>query len=227
MCNDGVKREVEASARVTRTRITTVIDGTEMWFDSGHGQWMRPIGSSKRRRHWPAPELLNFDELSALVPVVENPGPSHAELVERAVRWLYGSCSCSLVVTEAAAIGERVDAIVWNYHRSILVECKTSRSDFLADLKKPHRQDGSLPMGQQRWYFTAPGLLTAADIPQGWGLLELSTCVRKRVEAVWKPADLMMERRLLLNVAAGFHRPAVNPFKPDKSEVQSREDGRP
>lgn len=96
---------------------------------------------------------------------------THAQLVREAANWLRGSRKCSLVATEIATmIDEKPDAIGWGNQVSILVECKTSRQDFLADAKKPHRfREG---VGQERWFYMPAGIVVPDDLPEGWGLLE-------------------------------------------------------
>lgn len=84
--------------------------------------------------------------------------------------------------------GEAPDAIGWKGAcRSVVVECKLSRSDFLADNGKPFRQDPQLAMGCERWYLTPAGLLSACDLPQHWGLLELRA---GKMRVVVKPGAL-------------------------------------
>lgn len=65
---------------------------------------------------------------------------THVELVERAVRWLWGTKRCNVVLSENASCSEVPDAIGWStagsWRGSIVVECKTSLSDFHADKKK-------------------------------------------------------------------------------------------
>jgi hypothetical protein len=65
---------------------------------------------------------------------------SHPDLIERSVKWLRGTMRCNPVFTGLASCSEIPDAIGWtsSYHfrGSIVVECKTSRSDFYADRKK-------------------------------------------------------------------------------------------
>lgn len=56
---------------------------------------------------------------------------------------------------------------------SFLLEAKVSVSDFKADFKKPHRQEGALAYGDRRGYITPEGLLDPSDIPYGWWLLEV------------------------------------------------------
>ena len=70
-------------------------------------------------------------------------GPSHEQLVERAGRWLRGTMRCNVVLLEPGygSVGEIPDAIGWTSDGvSIVVECKASRSDFLADRNKPARR---------------------------------------------------------------------------------------
>src|SRR5215813_14224944 len=99
---------------------------------------------------------------------------THAQLVERAVRWLR-RYRCGVVLSEQACIsGEMPDAIGWKQAcRSVLVECKVSRADFLADRAKPFRQKPERGVGSERFYLTSPGMVKAEELPVGWGLLEV------------------------------------------------------
>ena len=66
---------------------------------------------------------------------------THAQLVQKAVAWLR-SYRCGVILSEQACLsGEMPDAIGWKRAcHSVLVECKISRADFLADRDKPFRQ---------------------------------------------------------------------------------------
>lgn len=110
----------------------------------------------------------------------------HRELVLRASRWLRGTMACGVVLCECSGDGiEQPDAIGWKQggRHSILVEVKTSRSDFFRDAKKWHRRAG-IRLGQERWYFTLFGLVHPHEVPEGWGLAELHNTdrVSKRVK---------------------------------------------
>src|SRR4051812_11697580 len=107
---------------------------------------------------------------------------THAQLVERAVHWLR-SYRCGVVLSEQACIsGEMPDAIGWNRAcHSVLVECKVSRADFLADRGKPFRVKSAMGMGCERFYLSPAELLDPGELPMGWGLLE---CRKRRVEMV-------------------------------------------
>lgn len=97
---------------------------------------------------------------------------THAELVEVARRWL--ASRCPVVITEMAHSGmETADAIGWTGWGSILIECKASRADFMADKNKAFRRNPSSGMGIHRYYLAPAGLIQADDLPAGWGLLEV------------------------------------------------------
>jgi hypothetical protein len=98
---------------------------------------------------------------------------THAQLVERAVRWLR-AYRCGVVLSEQACVsGEMPDAIGWKRAcHSVLVECKITRADFLADRAKPFRQKPDKGVGSERFYLTPPDLVQMTELPAGWGLLE-------------------------------------------------------
>jgi len=98
---------------------------------------------------------------------------SHEDLVERAVKWLY-SHGCGFAVGEKVCCntsGEIPDAIGFKGNQSILIECKTSRADFLVDKKKEFRQNPKEGMGNLRLFMCEEGLIKPEDLPDKWGLL--------------------------------------------------------
>jgi hypothetical protein len=120
---------------------------------------------------------------------------THAQLIEKAVRWLR-SYRCGVVLSEqACATGEMPDAIGWKQAcHSVLVECKVTRSDFLADRAKPFRSKPEKGVGGERFYLAPPALIKPEELPAGWGLLE---CRRGCVEMTHPSAKN-------LRTAAGF-----------------------
>lgn len=120
--------------------------------------------------------------------------PSHSDLVYQAAKWLRKHTqnaiipNCSIVTTELPSnndTGEIPDVIGFGHQKSVLLEIKTSRSDFLKDAFKSFRQKPELGMGQLR-YYVVPSLdvfRIAKDstklpipegtisIPFGWGIL--------------------------------------------------------
>jgi hypothetical protein len=103
---------------------------------------------------------------------------THRDLVARAATWLRNTKHCSVVLAELVTSSEVPDAIGWRLgFVSILVECKISRSDFLADKRKMARKHGR-GMGQRKYYMVPTGLVLASEVPEGWGLIEVDP--RKR-----------------------------------------------
>lgn len=97
---------------------------------------------------------------------------THSELCLRAQRWLR-SVGCGVTAVDLATVArEQPDAIGWRYGLTLMCEVKVSRSDFLADRKKPWRARPELGMGDWRFYVAPAGMLQPDEIPFGWGLLE-------------------------------------------------------
>jgi hypothetical protein len=129
----------------------------------------------------------------------------HAQLVARAVEWLRCKYGCGIVLSEQyCASGEVPDVIGWKGScQSVLVECKVSRSDFLADANKPFRHKPEEGLGSRRFYMTPAGMIAHQELPKHWGLLE---CKGREVTMTVKPgrqdlrtsAGLMKEMNLLL-----------------------------
>jgi hypothetical protein len=99
---------------------------------------------------------------------------THEKLVMTAVRWLR-RYRCGVVLSEQACVsGEVPDAIGWKKAcHSVLVECKISRADYMADRAKPWRVCPETGVGCERYYLAARGLIRVGELPPGWGLLEL------------------------------------------------------
>lgn len=112
---------------------------------------------------------------------------SHRDLCSLAVRWLKrphnaGGPGCAVALSECKTgySGETPDAIGFRFggtsntdlDGSVVVEVKTSRADFLADAKKPHRRQGGC--GNWRYYLAPAGIIQLPDLPEKWGLLEVN-----------------------------------------------------
>lgn len=111
---------------------------------------------------------------------------SHKDLCSIAVNWLRRPASrngpgCNIAFSEVRSdwTGECPDAIGFRAgvcdEASIVIEVKTSRSDFLADRKKPHRMHPEKGMGIYRYFLAPEGLLSVDELPLGWGLLEVNS----------------------------------------------------
>ena len=101
---------------------------------------------------------------------------THAELVKIAERWLLGTRKCSFAFTELACIAtsEIPDAIGFRGDGSILVECKTSRTDFLSDKKKHFRRNAWMGVGVYRFFMAPEGIIKPEELPAGWGLVTVN-----------------------------------------------------
>lgn len=143
----------------------------------------------------------------ARVPVKVRRGPSHADLVASAVRWLRGTRRCGVVFAEiCTSLPVIPDAIGWHGRRSIYVECKVSRGDFLADAGKFVRRfpDARSAPGQERWYLVPLGLVRPEEVPSGWGLAEVDAGGRVRIVSAaartsWSDARAIAELTILLS----------------------------
>ena len=128
---------------------------------------------------------------------------THAQLVQHATAWLR-RYRCGVVLSEQACIsGEVPDAIGWKRAcHSVLVECKVSRADYLVDRAKPFRQKPQSGVGCERFYLTPRGLIDLAELPPGWGLLELHNrkiqVVRPSAKNLRSAAGFRYEMNLLL-----------------------------
>lgn len=107
----------------------------------------------------------------------------HAGLIEMAAEWLRKK-GCAVVITDMAHGGsETPDAIGWRGSYSRLIECKTSRADFLADREKSFRRMAANGMGYQRYFLCPQGMIRPDELPAGWGLLEVGKRVVQSVES--------------------------------------------
>jgi hypothetical protein len=129
----------------------------------------------------------------------------HQQLVRLAEVWLRRYYRCGIVLSEqSCSSGETPDVIAWKGKcRSVLVECKISRADFLADRDKPFRRSPELGMGCERFYLAPAGMIGADELPAKWGLLEVKSrevkvAVRPSRVSQRSQAGLMLEMNLLL-----------------------------
>lgn len=83
--------------------------------------------------------------------------------------------------------GEQPDCLGFRSGVSCLIECKTTRSDFLADRKKRFRQNPELGLGDWRFMLTPKGLISVEELPVGWGLLE--TCGNRMLKVSGWPGN--------------------------------------
>jgi len=107
---------------------------------------------------------------------------THKDLCKLAVKWLQRPNSqkghgCEIALSECTSgwDGECPDAIGFKLTmrgaESTVVEVKVSRSDFLSDKNKPHRNGSEVGLGRWRYYMCPEGIIKPEDLPPKFGLL--------------------------------------------------------
>lgn len=104
---------------------------------------------------------------------------THDELVRKGIKWLKSQSgkkwSCSLIFSELkAGVDEKPDILAFGSHRSTIIECKISRSDFKRDQKKIFRSIPQRGMGRYRFYMCPTDLIKEDELPDKWGLIYVS-----------------------------------------------------
>ena len=129
---------------------------------------------------------------------------THSRLVDAAVSWLRSKYHCGIVLSEQnCASGETPDAIGWKgKDHSVIVECKISRADFLADASKLWRANPEWALGCERFYLVPAQMISCDELPSGWGLLEIRgreiQIARKSKKNLRSAQGLANEMNLLL-----------------------------
>ena len=113
---------------------------------------------------------------------------THDKLIEVGAKWLKSQHSsgdnkslssvfrhsgCGVILKEFVSFEVSIpDVIGFNNHCSVVIECKVSHEDYIADLKKDHRAVDNLKQcGNYRYYLTLPEIIKPEEIKNGWGLL--------------------------------------------------------
>ena len=119
----------------------------------------------------------------------------HASLVARAADWLRCKYGCGIVLSEQYCVtGEVPDVIGWKAScQSVLVECKVSRSDFVADAGKSFRAHPEEGLGSKRLYLAPAGMIAPEELPKHWGLL---ACRGRDVQLVVKPGRIDLRTQI-------------------------------
>ena len=114
---------------------------------------------------------------------------THQDLVFIGSKFVKTRFRYPLIYSEIACVvstGEIPDIIAFAaFNKSILIECKISRTDFLRDKKKRFRINALLGMGKYRFYLAPKGLIKMNELPESWGLIEVDDC--KNVEITYHP----------------------------------------
>jgi len=157
---------------------------------------------------------------------------THAVLVRVATVWLQQNHT--VVATEiTTAVNEIPDAIGFKNYETTVVECKTSKTDFIRNSKKTHER-GGYGVGNKRWFLVPKGLVSVDEVPEGWGLLEYRESGHVRgyyikiiVAAPRQEGDfvrLRQERLMLISIARRALE-AVSQVKPLTLGCEEEEEG--
>jgi len=163
---------------------------------------------------------------------------THSDLVKIAKKWLLRRCGFAF--TELATLAMEIpDAIGFRHEASILVECKTSKADFLADRKKMFRENPWLGVGKYRYYLCPKGVIKPEDLPDRWGLLYVSPKGRvyKKVgpdgnvwssdqEFMFQERNIKNETALMYSALRRLHLQGVMPLIYDSPWKKQSRNGR-
>ena len=99
----------------------------------------------------------------------------HEELVKRGAKWLKNNYNSRyrfpIILPEYRCYSNSIpDVIGMSHWSTIVIECKATRADFLADSRKGHRRY-VIQLGNERYYLVPAGLVLVEEVPEKWGLL--------------------------------------------------------
>lgn len=141
-----------------------------------------------------------YIKIRKIIPVTDL---THSGLCDIAEKWLLRSCGFVLKELTTSSY-EIPDAIGWRSTGSILVECKVSRSDFLADKHKIFRKRPEMGMGAFRFYMCPEGVIEVSDLPDKWGLVILNSKGQLKMVCgpkgnVWNDYNFRFKERNIMN----------------------------
>lgn len=154
---------------------------------------------------------------------------THKELVDIGYNWILKNTPCTIAFKELVTSNNEIpDVIGFNSNSSVLIECKTSRTDFMRDRCKPFRSYPNEGMGGYRYYLTPENTINEDELPPSWGLLEVDekgvVRTKKKAHSRWftskdqLPKNTEAEYRLMYSVLRRLPRHILEDL---------REDGRP
>lgn len=117
--------------------------------------------------------------------------------------WLKWTKKCTVVATDLRTQNNETPDVIGFYGAggSTLIECKISRSDFLADRIKLFRKYEDMGVGDLRYFAAMPSILKPEDLPAGWGLLEvMEHGIRELIKPAFKEANKRAEVKILMSI---------------------------
>lgn len=135
---------------------------------------------------------------------------THQQLVDIGEKFLK-KLNYKVIGKEVKSMSSEIpDLIGFQCDISTVIECKTSRQDFIKDREKPHRIEGGV--GNFRFFLCPEGLITVDELPERWGLIEVNS--KGRAEMKYNPygkgniwgrkigleSNILTERRILFTI---------------------------
>lgn len=171
-------------------------------------------------------------ELAIDTPSVHPTSPerkfTHAEIVAIAAKWC-GSKHGVVLPEFVCQNSEIPDVLAMNGRETTMIEVKVSRSDFLHDKKKHFRAMEEYGMGNLRYYCAPKGMIHEDELPDGWGLIQISPQGKARlyVHALHKSTNYKAERHVLYSyarraVVKGVHPQIMKSMAQDAADVEAR-----
>ena len=110
----------------------------------------------------------------------------HSELINIGKKWLKNQggkfWSCGVVFTEIVTVNTEIpDIIGFSSSGSVVIEVKSSRTDFLRDKNKMFRKHPYMGMGGYRFYLCPTDIIKEKDLPEKWGLVYVNENGKARI----------------------------------------------
>lgn len=135
---------------------------------------------------------------------------THDELVAISAKWLRKHQqniiipNCTVVASDMHTVHlSRPDVLGFNSDKSVLLEIKVNRSDFVSDKQKRARIDPEKEVGEFRYYVCPYGLIFPDEIPTAWGLIYCDDKGKMTIEKIglkFSQFNLSEERSILMSL---------------------------
>lgn len=125
------------------------------------------------------------DNLFSHLPLPDSiKGFTHRQIIEICYKWVLKRGSCGFAFKDLKCLEPEIADVIGfgSGDHSILIECKVSRSDFMADKKKSFRKYPERGLGRYRFYAAPKDLIKVSELPDNWGLIEVNDKGKARMK---------------------------------------------
>ena len=150
----------------------------------------------------------------------------HYELCKLGGKWLKSRKNAEpwrtpwkyVAVELVTLTAENPDVWATNGSDTVVIEVKTSHSDFLADQRKWHRSKeaelGGFQLGNYRYYLCPIGVIKVDELPENWGLLVWDgKTIQKVKQATRVKVDSSGEMMVMTSIMSRILRPQIFNFR--------------